>query len=58
MPKHYADLAQSEDWRDEHGVRAEGFLHPSQRFRGLLHCNTCGSYFRSPLLTQVNPLED
>jgi hypothetical protein len=45
MPKHRADLAQSEEWRDEHGVRSEGWLHPSRDYPGLLHCNCCGQYF-------------
>lgn len=45
MPKHHSDLAQPEEWRDEHGVRAEGYLSPSVDYPGLLHCNCCGRYY-------------
>ena len=45
MPKHLTDMAQPDKWRDQNGVRAEGWLHPSAEYSALLHCNTCGSYF-------------
>lgn len=54
MPKHRADMAQPEIWRDEHSVRAEGWLHPSAEYCDLLHCNTCGAYFQR--LTCCSPL--
>lgn len=55
MPKHRADLAQPEEWRDEHGVRSEGWLHPSGFDRSLLVCNCCGRYFEETpnMLTPV-----
>lgn len=46
MPKYRADLAQPEAWREEHGVRMEGWLHPSRDYPALLHCNCCGQYYR------------
>lgn len=46
MPKHRADLAQPQAWRDEHGVRSEGWLHPSAEHRSLHVCNCCGGYYR------------
>ena len=46
MPKHRADLAQSKAWRDEHGVRSEGWLHPSRDYPTLQHCNCCGGYYK------------
>jgi hypothetical protein len=58
MPKHRADLAQPEEWRDEHGVRAEGWLHPSRNQPGLMHCNCCGAYYdrcRAGKLVRVEP---
>ena len=54
MPKHKADMAQPEEWRDENGVRAEGWLHDSRDYDGLLHCETCGAYFQR--LTCCSPL--
>jgi len=53
MPKHRADLAQSEEWRDEHGVRSEGWLHPSRDYPSLLHCNCCGAYYRRATVLAV-----
>lgn len=46
MPKHRADLAQPPEWREENGVRSEGYLHPSMEYLGLELCNCCGSYYR------------
>ena len=46
MPKHLADMVQAAEWRDENGVRAEGWLHPSAEYSAMLHCNTCGAYFQ------------
>ena len=48
MPKHLADMAQPDEWRDENGVRAEGWLHPSAEYSNLLHCSTCGAYYERP----------
>lgn len=55
MPKHRADLAQSEAWRDEHGVRSEGWLHPSRNADrlGQWHCNCCGRYYTAEQLNTL-----
>ena len=56
MPKHYSDLAQSDAWKEEHGVCSEGWLFPSRDYPGLLHCNCCGSYFRRLIALGLFPV--